>query len=145
MSKQSDGMVGGRVIASRLSTTKSITSAVTALVVCIGLFIWLNSLGLRLIRGVKTGHPHDYPGITYEDAFSKFYDNPKWENASSGDRKVVRFSGECQFNGERAKVVLNYKIQGDEFRLDSGTVNGEEAVPLVLYWLDRQPFEIYKK
>lgn len=133
-------------ISSRLSTTKSVTSAVTALVICVGLFLWLGSLGLNIVRQVKTGHPYDYPNTTYEEAFSAFFSNPKWENASSGDLKIVRFSGECTYNGKPAKVVLDFQLNNDNtFRLYGGTINGATANIFQLAQLNDTPFQEYKK
>lgn len=137
----------GTVITSRLSTTKSITSAVTVLIVCVGLFFWLNSLGLRMIRSVKGGHPMEYPNITYEEAFSHFYSGSVWENASSGNTKIVRFTGNCSYDGKPAKIVLNYWVDesGSSFRLHDGTINGTTANFLELNALDQTPFREYKK
>ena len=137
--------VAGRVISSRLSATKSITSAITALIVCVGLFIWLNSMNLRLVRSVSNAHPYAYPGITYEEAFGKFYSNPKWEDASTSSTKIVRFTGDCTYNGKKATVVMNFWVGDKEFRLHDGTINGTSAGILELNELHNRPFEEFKK
>lgn len=136
--------VGGRVIASRLSTTKSITSAITALIVCAGIFIWLNSMNLRLVRSVTNAYPYAYPGITYEEAFGKFYSNPKWEDASTGNTKVVRFTGGCTYEGKKATVIMNFWVDDKQFGLHDGTINGTSASILELNELHNRPFEEYK-
>ncbi len=134
-----------RVIESRLSSTKSITSAVTAIIICIGLFIWLSTLNLRLVESVKKGSPNAYPGITYEEAFGKFYSNPKWEDASTGQTKIVRFTGNCSYNGKSAKVVLDFWVNNDVFGVLDGSINGVTAGIFELNEMNNQPFETYKK
>ncbi len=145
MGDKETNKVGGRIISSRLSTTKSITSAITALIVCVGLFVWLSSLNLRLVRGVTSAQPNAYPGITYEEAFSQFYSNPKWEDASTDSTKIVRFTGDCTYEGKKVKVVMNFWVDDKVFRLHDGTINGVSAGVLELNELHNRPFEVYKK
>ena len=137
--------VRGRVISSRLSTTKSITSAVTAIIVCIGLFLWLSSMNLQLVRSVTSAHPNGYPGITYEEAFGQFYSNPKWEDASTNSTKIVLFTGDCTYDGKKVKVVMHFWVDDKIFRLHDGTINGVSAGVLELKELHNRPFEVYKK
>lgn len=135
-----------RIIKTRLTKAQSITGAVTALIVCTALFFWLYGQGLNLVNQVKGGHPVDYPDITFEQAFSQFYSNPKWENASTDGAKIVRFSGECTYDGRPAQVVLNFQMNNDNtFRLYDGTINGTPASLIVLAQFQSVPFEQYIK
>ena len=145
MSDQSYKVVGGRVITSRLSQKQSWTGAVTVLVICIGLFIFLTSLGFKYVRGVREAVPSDDSNVTYEEAYAKFYNHPKWEFAKSGDQKIVRFSGECRYQDTDVQVVLDFWIEGDRFYLNDGTINGEPADSTTLSYMVSEPFKTYKK
>lgn len=145
MSNKETNNTGGQAIASRWSTTKSISTAITALIICVVLFAWLNSLNLRLVNSIVKASPYSYPGITYEEAFGNFYANTKWEDASTDGQQIVRFSGDCTINGKKASVTMNFWLNGNEFSLHDGTVNGSKAGVADLTTLHNKPFDDYKK
>ena len=77
-----------RIIKTRLTPTKSLAGALTTLVICVALFLLLPRImgGSGYIEAVKKGHPNAYPNITFEEAFGKFYSNPKWNYGASSLR-----------------------------------------------------------
>ena len=132
-------------ISSRLSPAKSIAGAITALLVCAGFFLYLNSLGLRVVYSVMGASHTDYPGITYEQAFSSFYGNPKWEYIRYGNSEVVRFTGNCYYYGRKVIVELDYLLSGDRqtFTLYEGKINGEKKNLHTLIPFHIRPFSDY--
>ena len=135
------------IIKSRFSPTKSIASAVTTLIICAGLFFYLSQFlgGGKIINSVKNGHPNIYPNITFEQAFGKYYSDPKWSYyKSTTGNDVVTFTGKCKYEGKQTTVELRYVINEDNtFQLAGGTVNGVEQNLLVLAQFSANPFSEY--
>lgn len=136
-------------ITSRLSTAKSVISAISTFAVCVVLFFVLqNQLGgYKYISQVKKGHPFDYPQISYEEAFGAFYTSPQWTYQELPDKgKIVKFTGVCQQNGKPASVELIYKLDEAEnsFSLIDGKVNGTQFSILTIAEFNNRPFEEYK-
>ncbi len=135
------------VIVSRISNTKSIVAAITTLIICCALFFYLPQFisDNQYIRQVKGGHPSEYPNITYESAFEKFYGSPTWGYMIGNDgSNIVTFTGECQYNGKPATIQLRFKLNSDNtFYLVGGKINGTEQNLFALSTLNSTPFEKY--
>ena len=136
-----------KIIISRLSPSKSIAGALTTLLICICLFFYLPQImgGSKYIESVKKGHPNLYPSISFEDAFNKFYSNPKWGYyKSTTGNNIVTFSGKCNYDNKPVTIEMRYVLNSDNtFQLAGGTLNGEEQNLLFLTQFMSNPFISY--
>lgn len=72
--------------------------------------------GSQFLNAVKEGYPEAYNGITYGDAFTNFFDKPKWEYfLSEDDKNIVEFTGICQYDGEDMKVCMQFEVKKKTF------------------------------
>ena len=135
-------------IKTRLTPAKSVMSAISTLVICIGLFFVLQNqfAGNKYVYQVKKGHPNNYPNITYEEAFGAYYSSPEWKyDGETEGAKIIKFTGSCQYNNQPVTVELRYQLKDNSFYLLDGKVGGTEVSILTLAALDNKPFEEYKQ
>lgn len=84
------------------------------------------------VLSVKRGCPYLYPNVTYEEAFSAFFDLPTWKYFvgtqegpdDDGDglsdyvltnQDVVEFTGYCMYQNTRVRALIQFVIDGDSF------------------------------
>lgn len=136
-----------KIITTRLSHTRSLAGAFTTIVICLVLLPFISQMfgGSRYIESVKQGHSSAFPNITYEDAYNKFYSNPKWRYyKSTTGADVISFTGQCTYDGRPTTVELQYILNKDNtFQLAGGSINGIEQNVFVLAQLSVQPFIDY--
>lgn len=120
--------------------------ACIALVVCAVLFLLINNgQGSEYINKVKGAHPSDYPRITYDEAFSKYYKNPKWKYTKKGNDNIVTFSGERSISGKTTTIELNFTFFNDkQFMLTTGAINGVKKGKIEIMDYESTPFKNYK-
>lgn len=87
---------------------------------------------------VKNGRPDSYPDITFEDAFNKYYENPKWSySLASTEENVIVFEGEGVYQGINRRVELYFRMNDDNtFTLFTGNVY-DTIYNIKLYNLDK--------
>lgn len=120
---------------------------------------------------VKNGEPTGYPGITYGEAFDKFFSNPTWryfkgvddsedetddvgneisEEDNKKDSKdkylnVVEFTGGCSYQDTDVDVLIQFVIDDSnkQFKVECLTLNEIPQNMLVLSSLLTKVFESY--
>ncbi len=136
-----------KIITTRLSHTRSLAGAFTTIVICIVLLSFISQIfgGSRYIESIKKGHSNAFPNITYEDAYNKFYSNPRWKYyKSTTGYDVITFTGRCTYDGKPTTVEFRYVLNKDNtFQLTGGSINGVEQNLLILAQLSVQPFVDY--
>lgn len=83
--------------------------------------------------------------VTIEEAFHNFFTNEKWSTYESEGYSYVVFTGSCQFIGEQVDIRLTFKITGEQFRVDSLDINGQEQGDLMMYSLLSKVYEDYEE
>lgn len=135
-------------ITSRLTPVKSITAVILALAVCAAVYFALpqSVKGNQYILQVKSGHPFDYPSITYDAAYNRFFSDPSWQYESRSDRNLVIFTGGCQYNGKPATVSITFLLMNnDTFMPISATIDGAALNNSAdIASIANKPFENYK-
>lgn len=134
----------------RLSKAKIILAVVSAVsTVVFGYFVMNPDMlagSSKYIRMVKEGTPESYPEITYEDAFSAFFENCRWKYFKSEDgQDVVEFHGNCLFDGKTADTAMQFLVfeEKNRFELHAVTLDGESQTKLANGLLLLQIFESY--
>ena len=97
------------------------------------------------VKLVKTATNSNY-GITYGDAFNKFFTNPKWSyfKADSGEN-VVEFTGGFSYSGSpaTAKIQFVVDVSANTLEVYHLSINGEAQNRLMLAALVKKVFESY--
>lgn len=70
--------------------------------------------------------------ITIEEAFNNFFGDPDWFTYESEGYSYVAFKGTCIYNDEKADVMINFKITGENFMVDSMDINGQPQNNLII-------------
>lgn len=66
------------------------------------------------INYVREGNPILIPDITYDEAYSYFFADPKWDYfISDKGEEVVEFKGECTYYEQPAKVCVQFVLDND--------------------------------
>lgn len=69
----------------------------------------------KYVLMVKGGHNENYPDLTYEQAFSNFFQTPRWRYFTSDDgQDVVEFTGDCTFRDVPAKARMQFVVDEEE-------------------------------
>ena len=69
--------------------------------------------------------------ITVGEAFDGFFGDPSWTAYQEGSQELIDFQGNCTFGGENVVVRITFGIYGDQFRVDSVKINGNETSDLI--------------
>ena len=69
--------------------------------------------------------------ITVGEAFDGFFGDPSWTAYQEGSQELIDFQGNCTFGGENVVVRITFGIYGDQFRVDSVRINGNETSDLI--------------
>lgn len=68
----------------------------------------------KYIEIVKNGYNENYPDVTYETAFSAFFDTPRWSYFKSDDElDVVEFTGDCTYRDTSVKARIQFTVDKD--------------------------------
>lgn len=98
------------------------------------------------ISGVKNGYPEMIPHITYNQAYSYFFSNPKWRYFSSTENQdVVEFSGNCMYLDEEVTVYIQFILDGEYFSMGYVSIDGKKSSPLEKALLVCKPFQEYSE
>ena len=62
--------------------------------------------------------------ITIGDAFEDFFADTKWKDYENGATEYTDFVGDCLWDGERATVLITFKVTGDMFVIEKWEVDG---------------------
>lgn len=93
----------------------SIAGGVLVLILLIGVMFFMNHS--KYIDLVKNGHPALYPDTTYNEAFSSFFTEPKWEYfESEAEEDIVEFRGKCFLLDSDVviKMTIQFVVDEDE-------------------------------
>ena len=64
---------------------------------------------------VREGHLDKYPDIKIGDVYGEFFSNPQWKYfESENGKKVVEFSGNCQYEGKEINVRQQFVLNDDK-------------------------------
>lgn len=69
--------------------------------------------------------------VTVGEAFDGFFGDPEWTAYEEGAQELIDFQGTCTFGGENVTVRITFGIYGDQFRVDSVKINGNETSDLL--------------
>lgn len=90
---------------------KSIISILIVIVVLIVIGMFSDSPDNEYVMSVKNGSFDSYPEILIGDAFDSFFTNSKWDYFVSDEgENVVEFTGGCEFDGEKVKALIQFKL-----------------------------------
>ena len=90
---------------------KSIIGIVVAIVVLVVIGMFSDSSDNEYVKIVKNGSFNSYPEIVIGDAFDSFFTNSKWDYFVSDEgENVVEFTGGCEFDGEKVKALIQFKL-----------------------------------
>ena len=74
---------------------------------------------------VRNGNFYSHPNIPVGAAFKKFFANGKWSAFTSTEgEQVVEFVGDCIWYDERAKLTMQFVVNGNEFEMRHVNING---------------------
>lgn len=82
--------------------------------------------------------------VTIEEAFDSFFAKEKWRTYKENGYSYVAFTGVCEFMEKSVDVRINFKITGDNFRVDSMDINGVEQGDLMVALLLEKIYEEYE-
>lgn len=78
------------------------------------------------VQQIKTAKLPDYEKVTIEEAFHKFFKNPKWKYFVSEDHEeIVEFTGNCVYQEQEVKAKIQFVLnKGDQtFKLKAMALN----------------------
>lgn len=86
------------------------------------------------VLGVKNGTSSKYPGVTYGEAFEKFFGSPTWryfegttkdENGKERSASVVEFTGDCIYSDVEVKACIQFELDkgGETFKASYLSLN----------------------
>lgn len=134
----------------RLAKTNGILAILA--IVSVGLFLFgdispdLLDRNQRFIRIAKDGCPEAYPHISFGQAFEDFFGDCSWEYYKSvDDLDVVEFNGTCLYNGENAKVAIQFIVHYEKQTCEvyALALNGNPQTELVKNLFMLRVFESY--
>lgn len=89
-------------------------------------FIFKNPM-MNYVELVQKGSPNLYPNTTYGEAYTFFFDQPKWKHIHSKEAEIVEFEGNAFYQGKstpiRIRFVLN--VEKESFRPTEVYVDGK--------------------
>lgn len=103
-------------------------------------FVNLVQPGIEVRGSYLTHYSED---VTVEEAFSNFFDNPKWNTYQQDGYTYVVFTGSCEYLGERADARITFQITGEQFRVEQLDINGAEQSDLLLHAMLAKIYEKY--
>ena len=134
----------------RLAKTNGILAILAIVSVVLFLFGDISSDLLdrnqRYIRIAKDGCPEAYPHISFGQAFEDFFGDCSWEYYKSvDDLDVVEFNGTCLYNGEKAKVAIQFIVHYEKQTCEvyALALNGNPQTELVKNLFMLRVFESY--
>ena len=125
---------------------KTVAVIAAAVAVCAGAII-LAASTRDATYAVRSSSPEQYPQITYEQAYSGCFRNGKWEDVSTDDGKLVRFSGIAEFqDGSSDDISFTFRVNDDgTVTVVSGTIGSHILNSYYANQYAIQPFELYLK
>lgn len=124
-----------------------ISIIVIAIVAVIGISIFAPSQN-KYVKFVKSGHPDNYPNITYGEAFDDFFGLPRWEYFKGKDGEdVVEFTGDCRFHDQTVKAKMQFLLNVKNGTFEAGyfSMNEVPQVKLMTAVLINKVFSEYGK
>ena len=136
----------GYPVPARRPVMKTLAVIAAAAAVCAGAIIYAASTR-DITYTVRNSHPEQYPQITYQQAFSDVFSGGKWEDLSTDDRKMVRFSGIAQFtDGSTDNISFTFRVNDDgSVDIVSGSIGGKNLPASYLEEYSIAPFRLYGK
>lgn len=87
--------------------------------------ILISCVDSQEVKTVKNGVFKSYPNKTLEEAVKGFVGNPKWESIVAKDgNKYVNIKGNINYRDKTIKMLLQYKVDGNNFELQALEFNG---------------------
>ena len=69
----------------------------------------------KYVQMVKNGYMTDSPDLTYDNAFSAFFETPRWKYfRDSDDLDIVEFTGDCTFRDVAVKARIRFAVDEDK-------------------------------
>lgn len=105
----------------------------------------VSNLDNEYVQSIIKSSPEAYPNKTYEEAFGKFFSNPKWEYFKSEDGiDVVQFTGGCVYADKNVNVLMQFTISEDKTSYELGglSFNDVPQTELVKIALLESAFEL---
>ena len=78
------------------------------------------------VQMIKSSKLPDYDKVSIEEAFHKFFKNPKWKYFMSKDNEeIVKFTGNCLYREQEVKAKVQFVINkaDNTFKLKAMTLN----------------------
>jgi hypothetical protein len=101
---------------------KLLTTLAVILIIVIVAVVRLSNLDAYRVKG---GHPKLYPNTTWEDALKDVCKKSKWKAYKEDGERYVKYTGVVKSDGDKLEII--FKIDGDEFSIESIEKDGEEG------------------
>ncbi|TDT79673.1 MULTISPECIES: hypothetical protein [Bacillus] len=80
----------------------------------------------KYVQKIKSSKLPNYDSMAIEEAFHKFFKNPKWKYFTSKDNEeIVEFTGNCSYREQEVKAKVQFVINKDDntFKLKALALN----------------------
>lgn len=101
----------------------------------------------EIVRSVSEATLTDYPKATIGKAFSKYFEDEKWDAYEDDEgATLIEFSGKCNKNNNKTNVIIIFKLNEEEstFNFDKIFYDGVSQDDYEIYYLITEIFEPYK-
>ncbi|WP_242263393.1 hypothetical protein [Bacillus cereus group sp. BfR-BA-01511] len=76
------------------------------------------------VKMIKSSKLPDYEKMSIEEAFHKFFKNPKWKYFTSKENEeIVEFTGNCLYREQEVKAKVQFVISDNTFKLKAMALN----------------------